>query len=243
MYSLLRFGLPVKSQQVNAETGLAFDFLDSASDTDHKIFTGHSRGVITLDILEADDAHRELVRQTMGEPYRTLLGHFRHESAHYYWDRLVQGTPWLEKVRSVFGDDRGDYTQALEHHYRNDSLLMWSDQYISSYARAHPWEDWAETWAHYIHIIDTLESASELGLSLDPTTGRSISLPEPEAFDPYHNPDIDELIEKWLPVSVALNLLNRSLGQADAYPFVITPAIISKLSLVHDIISHARQNL
>jgi hypothetical protein len=243
VYSLLRFGLPVKSQRVNAKTGLAFDFLDSMSATDQKILTGHNRGVITLDILEADDAHRESVRQAMGEPYRTLLGHFRHESAHYYWDRLVRGTPWLEKVRSVFGDDRADYKHALEVHYKKEPPIQCSDQYISRYACAHPWEDWAETWAHYIHIIDTLESASELGLSLDPTTGRSISLPEPEAFDPYNNPDIDELIEKWLPVSVALNLLNRSLGQADAYPFVITPAIINKLTMVHNIISHARQSV
>jgi len=172
----------------------------------------------------------------MGEPYRTLLGHFRHESAHYFWDYLVKGTSWLEIVRQVFGDERSDYQLALKTHYAQGAPLQWEERYISSYATAHPWEDWAETWAHYFHIVDTLESAAELGLTLDPTTGRSISLPDPESFDAYRAHDFNVLIEKWAPLTVALNMLNRSLGQADAYPFILTPSIIKKLATIHDII-------
>ena len=239
VYSLLRFRLPVFSQQVDAETGLAFDFLDSGSNPNSEVLTGHARGLITLDIREADDAHRETIRQAMGEPYRTLLGHFRHESAHYYWDRLVKDSPWLDTVREVFGDERSDYGQALEQHYKTGAPSDWASSYISSYATAHPWEDWAETWAHYIHIVDTLESAAELGLALDPTTGRSITLPTPDEFDPYQDRDFTTLISKWAPVTVALNMLNRSLGQSDAYPFVLSTTITRKLSTVHDVIRGA----
>ena len=237
VYSLLRFGLPVLSRQASPGTGLAFDFLDSGTKSDSQVITGHAKGIITLDISEADDAHREAVRQSLGEPYRTLLGHFRHESAHYYWDRLIRHTVLLERFRARFGDERTDYSLALQRHYENGAPADWNHQYISSYASAHPWEDWAESWAHYFHIVDTLESASELGLVLDPATGRTPSIQAVSSFDPYRHPDPYQLIERWKPVSVALNMLNRSLGQGDAYPFVLMPVVIEKLALVHDVIA------
>ncbi|MFK7892156.1 MAG: putative zinc-binding metallopeptidase [Granulosicoccus sp.] len=242
IYSLLRLGLPVKSQQQEPQTGLAFDFLDAQSaPPDVAVTTGHARGVITLDILEADDAHRETTRQQMGERYRTLLGHFRHESAHYYWDRLVSETSWLSPVRDLFGDDRIDYGDALQQHYQSGAPAKWETDYISAYASSHAWEDWAETWAHYIHIVDTLETSHEIGLVLDPSTGRMQSVQADSILDPYRCARFDTLVEKWMPISVALNMLNRSLGQADAYPFVLSPKIIDKLSLVHDIIRSQRQ--
>lgn len=237
VYSLLRFDLPVINRQVSPESGLAFDFLNAQAEPDNDVTTGHARGVITLDISEADDAHREAVRQSLGEPYRTLLGHFRHESAHYYWDLLVRDSDSLESVRKVFGDERADYAQSLQRHYHQGAPAHWQEHFISSYASAHPWEDWAETWAHYFHIVDTMESASELGLILDPATGRTCSKADMSLFDPYRHTDMSELVSHWLPVSVALNMLNRSLGLADAYPFVLSPTVVNKLDTVRQVIA------
>jgi len=239
VYSLLRFGLQVVSQDKQPDTGLAFDFLDADSQIDgSSVQTGHAGGVITLDIREADDAYREMTRQNMGEPYRTLLGHLRHESAHYFWDQLVRDQPCIDTVRSVFGDERLDYQQALANHYKSGPPADYKINYISAYASSHPWEDWAETWAHYFHIVDALECASELGLTLDPVTGRTLITPDTPAIDAYRCKDINTLIEHWLPISVALNMLNRSLGQSDAYPFVLSTAIIKKLSTIQMVIAN-----
>jgi len=59
------------------------------------VLTSHCNGLITLNIAEADDAERERRRVKFHEPYRTLLGHLRHEVAHYYWDRLIANSKWL----------------------------------------------------------------------------------------------------------------------------------------------------
>jgi hypothetical protein len=92
-----------------------------------------------------------------------LLGHFRHEVGHYFWDRLVATDPHqLEEFRVLFGDDRQDYGEALKRHYDEGAPANWQDTYISMYATMHPWEDFAETWAHYLHIVDTLETAGAL---------------------------------------------------------------------------------
>lgn len=238
VYSLLRFQLPVMNQKAEPDRGLAFDFLDAnpiASDS--VVRTGHAGGIITLDIHEADDAYREKVRQQMREPYRTLLGHFRHESAHYYWDLLVKNTLWIDEVRAVFGDERTNYSQSLDDHYRAGPPENWQNHHISAYASSHPWEDWAETWAHYFHIVDTLETACELGLSFDSETDFTRVTPQSAVLDPYQCQSMSELLDLWLPISVSLNMLNRSLGQGDAYPFVLSTNIIKKLSTVHAIVS------
>ena len=240
VYSLLSFGLPIVSQKLAPDTGLAFDCLDARAKKDGDVVTGHARGVITLDIDEADDAIRERVRQQMGEPYRTLLGHFRHESAHYYWDRLVKDSPWISEFRELFGNESVDYSTSLKAHYANGAPADWNNRYISSYASSHPWEDWAESWAHYFHIVDALETARQLGLALDPQTGRTASLDTVADFHPYADTRIDILIDRWLPVSLALNMLNRSLGQQDAYPFVLNKDVQRKLGLVNRIISSYR---
>ncbi len=240
VYSLLHLGLPIVSRKLAPDTGLAFDCLDARAKRNGGVVTGHARGVITLNIDEADDAIRERVRQQMGEPYRTLLGHFRHESAHYYWDRLVKGTAWLAEFRALFGDEGVDYSSSLKAHYANGAPANWNRSYISSYASSHPWEDWAETWAHYFHIVDALETARQLGLALDPQTGRAAPLDTDADFDPYVCTRIDTLVERWLPISLALNMLNRSLGQRDAYPFVLNTAVQRKLELISRIISAQR---
>jgi hypothetical protein len=202
--------------------GLAFDLLSSAH---HPVTTGHADGVITIDLAESDDAHREAVRRSLDEPYRTMLGHLRHEVGHFAWMVLIDGRPAIDEFRALFGDERVDYAAALEAHY-GGATREWSDEHVSAYAAAHPWEDWAETFAHYLHIRDTLETAHAYGV-------KALSAAPPS--DPARTP-IDALLAEWLPLTYALNALNRSMGSGDLYPFVLAPRVIAKLGFVHDLV-------
>jgi hypothetical protein len=176
------------------------------------------------------------MRQQMAEPYRTILGHFRHESGHYYWDRLVRGSRWLETFRELFGDERGSYSEALRHHYAQGPPSSWPQHFVSAYASSHPWEDWAESWAHYLHMVDTLETSWQLGLRLSPRVEEGTRSAVAGTFDPIGADDFQALIDHWLPLTSALNSLTHSMGQGDAYPFVLAPPVIAKLELVHTII-------
>ncbi|MCC5888370.1 MAG: putative zinc-binding peptidase [Gammaproteobacteria bacterium] len=239
VYSMLRFGLPTANKIEDPEHGLGFDFLADAEPEFREgpgVITGHADGLITLNVAEADHAVRERMRQQMAEPYRTILGHFRHESGHYYWDRLVRDSSWLEPVRACFGDDRLDYSEALQRHYESDASTGWSEHFVSHYASSHPWEDWAETWAHYLHIVDTLETAWQFGMRAQPKVEEASELSFRPPRNPYRESDFDALIEAWIPLTQALNSLNRSVGQEDAYPFALAQPAIDKLKLVHDII-------
>jgi hypothetical protein len=233
-YSLLRLGLPLENRADDPQHGLAFDFLaDSSESHAAGVLTGHDNGLITLALKEADDATRERVRAEMGEPYRTLLGHLRHESGHHFWDRMVADTAgWLDAFRVLFGDERADYAAALQAHYQNGAPPDWQTHYISMYASAHPWEDFAETWAHYLHIVDTLETAGAFGLKVRPRAARG-ALAAAIDFDPYEALDMSQLIDAWLPIEFATNSLNRSMGQIDLYPFVLSAKAIEKLGFVH----------
>lgn len=241
IYSLLRLGLPVVGQDEDPG-GLAFDFLtdtESPFSERGKVLTGHADGLITINIKEADPAERERMRGKLNEPYRTTLGHFRHESGHYYWNRLIRGTPWLEECRRLFGDDTLDYGEALERHYRNGAPAGWQERFISSYATMHPWEDWAETWAHYLHIVDTLETAWQFGIGSRPKVGDDAREAVRHDLDPYREANINTLVDHWLPLTFALNSLNRSVGHAHAYPFVLSPVAIEKLGFVHRVVRGA----
>ncbi len=239
VYGLLRLGLPLAGRIADPQAGLAFDFLaDSglAFRENPQAMTGHSQGLITINIAEADDAERERHRQDMAEPYRTLLGHFRHEIGHYYWERLVRGSPRLEPFRALFSDERQDYGARLEQHYAAGPPPDWSQRFVSAYAGAHPWEDWAETWAHYLHIVDTLETANAFGLRVQPNAGRDPALTMIADFDSYREVDFAALVRAWLPLTYALNSLNHSMGQAAFYPFVLVPPVMEKLRFIHDVI-------
>ncbi len=240
-YSLLRLHLPLESRTDNPEHGLAFDFLaDPPESHAAGVMTGHDSGLITLAVREADDAVREKVRGEMGEPYRTLLGHLRHESGHYFWDRLVENdAPQLDAFRGLFGDERTDYAQALEKYYNEGAPPGWQSDYVSTYATTHPWEDFAETWAHYLHIVDTLETAGAFGLKVKPRRARG-ALAAAIDFDPYKALEMQTLVNAWLPIEFATNSLNRSMGLTDLYPFVISPRVIEKLGFVHAL-THGRQ--
>jgi hypothetical protein len=237
-YSLLNLKLPLANRVDDPQHGLAFDFLAEAPQGHGEgVMTGHDNGVITLAVREADDSERERVRTKMGEPYRTLLGHFRHESGHYFWDTLIRDGAWLPSFRDIFGDEREDYAASLQNHYVQGPVPDWQQSYVSSYASAHPWEDFAETWAHYLHIVDTLETARAFGVRVQARPGRRSELTVAIDFDPHSATGIDQLIDAWLPLSFALNSLNRSMGHADLYPFVLAPPVIEKLGYVHALVS------
>ena len=239
-YTLLRLRLPIQTRSESPE-GLAFDFLaDQPTRSGPKVMTGHDNGLITIALAEADDAEREKRRTAMGEPYRTLLGHFRHEVGHYYWDRLVRDEGRLEACRAMFGDDSQDYGQALQRHYEEGAPPDWQENFISTYATTHPWEDFAETWEHYLHIVDTLEMARAFGVHVEPRIAHSDDLEASVDFDPYRAGDVQQLLDVWLPLTFALNSLNRCMGQPDIYPFVLSPAVVEKLGFIHHLVHDRR---
>lgn len=236
IYSLMALALPIVSKNEDAKSGLAFEFLADPDDPQApKVLTGHAQGVITVNIAEADDAEREKRRVSMHEPYRTLLGHFRHEIGHYYWDRLIRDSRHLERFRTLFGDERRDYGAALATYYQTGSASDWQNHFISAYASCHPWEDWAETWAHYLHLTDTLETAGECGLMILPKHGKE------RLVRPRYSPrqaggvPFDELMTDWFAVTYLLNNLSRGLGQKDSYPFVLMDPVIAKLRFIHEV--------
>lgn len=241
IYTLDMLGLPVFGRSVDPDRGLSFEFLSDQAEGggeffndgsgNQRIMTGHRRGVVTINIAEADPGLREQTRERMGEAYRTLLGHFRHEVAHYYWDLLVRDTVYLGPVRALFGDERDDYDKAIANHYANGPESNWQESYISAYASAHPWEDWAETWAHYLHMADTLETANDQGLSVG---GRPM-----QRIMPGFGDDLDSVLRDWTQLTDVLNMLNRSMGLPDAYPFAVGPAAAEKLHLIDEIITNA----
>ena len=217
LFELTEHGLPYD--------GLAFDLL--SSDT-AAVVTGHADGIVTLDLAEADPVHRERMRAELDEPYRTLLGHFRHEVGHFYWPPLVQLAGRLERFRELFGDERTDYQAALERHYADGPPPDWSARHVSAYATMHPWEDWAETFAHYLHITDAVQTAAAYGL-------RVLGGREPLSAKPARaHEGIRDVLDDWLPLSYALNAMNRSFGNPDLYPFVLTDAVVEKLAFVDE---------
>ncbi len=238
VYNALSLRLPLTSKTDDADRGLAFEFMaDSPHPDAPPALTGHARGVISINVAEADDAERDKRRLALHEPYRTLLGHFRHESGHYYWDRLVSGTDRIHRFRRAFGDERPDYTQALQAHYANGPVPDWQQRFVTAYASSHPWEDWAETWAHYLHMTDTLETAAACGVSLRPTRSDEPSLRNVPASVGTPDSRFDRLIDSWYPLTYMLNSLNRGMGVPDAYPFVLPAPAVQKLRVVHEIIA------
>jgi hypothetical protein len=245
---LIALKLPVESRvNENPDQGVMFDLLRSPVDGP-RVMTGHDDGLITLDIEEADDVHRETIRSRMHEPYRTLIGHLRHEIGHYYWQRLVRGTEWEEPCRAVFGDDRLDYGQALQDYYASGAPFDWKDRHVSAYATAHPYEDWAETWAHYLHMIDALDTARSFGLVAHHDEIQY------EAFTPQvlhpdgAPPSPDDLaflavVNGWIELTGALNEVTRSMGEPDFYPFVLSKPAVRKLHFIHQVVRQAAGGL
>jgi hypothetical protein len=265
LHTLTRVGLEFPNRHQDPKLGLGFRFITDRDAADHfqssvpncdPVYTGHKQGLITINLAEADDVARARARIGLDERYRTLIGHFRHEIGHYYWDRLVSPHPGrLASFRALFMDERIPYQAALDHHYQEGSPTDWSENHISAYASMHPWEDWAETWAHYMHMVDTLETAKAFGFHIKspPLSASSHGEEEAEAFsienlplpqetpswsvgwtDP--NPSIEPMMIAWIQFTIGLNALNRSMGMQDAYPFVLTDKVKQKLAFIHQVI-------
>ena len=245
VYSLLALDLPVINKQDEPERGLAFDFLadpDPGFVDSPRVITGHDEGLITINIAEADDAFRVKMRLDMHERYRTVLGHFRHEVGHYYWQILIRDSERLGAFRQLFGDERHNYNAALQHYYHNRAPANWQDHHISAYASSHPWEDWAETWAHYLHIVDMSETAQAFGLAVEDSTLQKLAIAEqPEAPRTTEESSFDRLLAQWLPLTFAFNSINRSMGLEDIYPFVLSEPVIGKLRFIHQTINQSRR--
>ena len=241
--ALLVMGLPVASRETeDTERGVMFDFLRSPNKGPH-VMTGHNDGLITLNINEADHAHREAARQAMDEPYRTLVGHFRHEIGHYYWNRLVWNTPWLEKFRTLFGDENQDYAASLKKNYEEGPSVDWQKHFVSAYASVHPWEDWAECWAHYMHMLDTVDTAQSFGLSIDSTQIEFTPFTSDWLYQSDHADDVRflDFLNRWTLLTMMLNGMSRAMGQPDFYPFVLPHEAVTKLHFIHLLVVSSRE--
>ena len=239
---LLALGLPVRSKvKEDPECGLMFDFLRSPPNGP-RVMTGHASGLITINVEEADDAKREQIRHDLREPYRTLLGHFRHEVGHYFWDRLIWNTKWLEPFRALFGDERASYADALRRNYEQGPPADWANSYITSYATMHPWEDWAESWAHFLHVVDSLGTAMGFGLDAENMEG-DIQPFERDALYAPEDANAERflfLLNSWLEMTMVLNEVARSMGQPDFYPFVMSRPVVAKLQFIQMVVFDSR---
>lgn len=248
LYSLLAAGLDIPTDADVFGPALRFE-IKAASPYGEGVQTGHLDGVITLDVAEADDATRASIRDRFREPYRTLVGHIRHELGHFYWDRLVRPSHELHTFRTVFGDDSLPYASSLAAYYSFGPPDNWQSSYISAYASAHPLEDWAETWAHYFHIMDAMQTACEWGVSLGngfcsatTETGPPRPVQGLVVMRTAHSCFEELLVQQWLPLSQMLNQVSRGLGQGDLYPFTLPNTVIQKLNHVHQVVQSARSN-
>jgi hypothetical protein len=220
------------------ENGLCFDFVEQQNNPN--LMTGHANGVITILVKEADSVLREQMRRQLLEPYRTLVGHLRHEVGHYFWEQLVHPKPEiLVEFRSIFGDEQDDYGKALQLYYKTGAPENWQDSFISKYATSHPWEDWAETWAHYLHIMDMVETAYFFGLNVKPR-GLEKNMKAKVTYDPYIIDKFEIIIKTSVPLSFAVNSINRAMGLPDVYPFVITKPVIKKMKFIHRLLLDKR---
>lgn len=238
IYQLQRIGLDLPSKMTNPD-GLCFDFI--AKTENPNIMTGHANGVITILLREADAASREQAKQVMNERYRTLIGHLRHEVGHYFWEQLIsKDQDALQSFRSIFGNEEENYNNALKKYYETGAHPNWSHSYISKYATSHPWEDWAETWAHYLHIMDMVETAHYFGLKVNKKTF-SKNMKIAPSKDPYTIEDFEIIVQTCVSLSFVVNSINRAMGIPDVYPFLITKVVLDKMKFVHQLLLPKRK--
>lgn len=225
IYGLLDMGLTITGYTEDKDEGVAFDFLEdqrtNSSIYEEHILSGHAKGIVTINVAEADGSYREATREAMNESFRSLLGHFRHEIGHYYWERLIPHSTNYAEFQHLFGDETQDYRKALDDYYLKGPEDNWQKSYISAYASMHPLEDWAETWSHYMLMRETIETAFNYQIC-----------PKLTAYS-----DFDVWMTEWMQLIVVLNALSRSIGNADAYPFVISNTVRFKLKFIHHLVN------
>jgi hypothetical protein len=233
-YDLDLLRLPYETEAQGVQPALRFDFKADVTLTNEdwrpmgvkeKVFTGHADGTITINVREADDVERERLRVKLGEAQRTLLGHFRHEIGHYYWDMLIKDQREAD-FTALFGDHTSpSYQEALKTYYEAGPPPDWQSRFVSAYATMHPWEDFAETFATYLDMVSTLDTAYHAHF-----IGTSF---------PLH--DLDAMAVQYQQLGVSLNELNRSMGLLDVVPEVLTPAVKEKMRFIHQLIIQSRE--
>jgi hypothetical protein len=233
LHQLDELSLPVEVRSATAPDGLAFDLVHLPG---HGGITGHLDGVVTLDLAEVDDRHRDDLRRRLGEPYRTVIGHLRHEIGHHYWGRLVGQSSDVKHFRRLFGDERSDYRTSIERFYTCPTASWDHARFVSPYAASHPFEDWAETFAHYLHIADATDTA--IAHDLVPHR-RTAAIEDPG----LPSDEFTAMLDTWRPINAAVNAIAESLGAPAVYPFDPSAAVIEKLAFVHQQIrAHARRD-
>jgi len=215
------------------EGGLGFDLLSSFSG--QRVSIGHANGIITIDPAETLDAYRESLRVRLGEPYRTMPGHFRHEIGRYYPGVLLTDDEQWDACRALVGDERASYRDAISRHYKEDAAENWAESFISEYATMHSWEDFAESFAHYLHISGTLATASAAGVIVSAERVAGIIDHDIVPQHSYGELGGDRMLEDWRWLSLMLNRVNRTMGPGDLYPFTLTDPVKAKLRFVHEI--------
>ena len=246
LVQLAELGLPV-DPFYERDGGLAFDLLSSYSGQG-RVTIGHANGVITIDLVETLDDYREALRIRLREAYRTMLGHFRHEVGHYYQWILVEQTSWIDECRQLFGDERASYSDAIDRHYREGAPEGWEASYISEYATMHPWEDFAESFAHYLHITDSLNTAAAGGLVLQASRVGGLVAHDVVPRASYQDVSMAEMLADWHWLSLLFNRVNHAMGKGDLYPFTLTEPVQRKLDFVHRVVQdvasrHARDSI
>lgn len=236
LLQLSELGLPIVPWYT-AEGGLGFDLLSSLSNGS-PVMIGHANGIVTIDLAESLDDRREALRIKLGEPYRTMLGHLRHEVGHYFQNVLITDDQTWARCRQIFGDERVSYADAIKRHYAQGAPDNWRSNFISEYSTMHPWEDFAETFAHYLHITGTLQTAAAVGISLDASV-TNLRDADVVPLQSYHDEPVQRLLSDWEWLSASFNRINRSMGFGDLYPFTIVPPVRKKLSFMHDLVTHA----
>lgn len=236
LLQLADLGLPIVPWDVRPG-GLGFDLLSSLTDG-KRVTIGHAGGIITIDLAESLDDRREALRVRLGEPYRTILGHLRHEVGHYFQNVLLRTDDDWARSRELFGDERASYKDAITRHYATGAPADWHTSYISEYATMHPWEDFAETFAHYLHITGTLQTAAAIGIVLDAkvTNLRDTDVVPRES---YADEAVQRVLTDWEWMSQAFNRINRSMGFGDLYPFDLVAPVRRKLGFIHEIVTRA----
>lgn len=232
LYELDILRLPFRFPESDPRPSLKFDFkadilpkkfLWWTMGKKEQVFTGHANGLITINIREANDAERERLRVNFGEAHRTLIGHFRHEIAHYFWEVLVRGRD-EERCVAVFGNhEKPTYSEALETYYKNGPAADWRERFVSAYATMHPWEDFAETFATYLDMVSVLGTAYHSGF-----------VPVVPRFG-----DFDSMLAQYKALGIGMNEINRSMGLLDLVPEVFVEKVRAKMRYIHDIVSAA----
>ncbi|HEX8911914.1 MAG TPA: putative zinc-binding metallopeptidase [Humisphaera sp.] len=231
LYDFDDLAIPYGTADDGVDPPLQFDFKADTIKADSKyrdigegeqVFTGHDNGLITINVREADPVAREKARVEFKEAHRTLIGHFRHELGHYVWDVAIKGKR-EDECKALFGDHTADYGEAMKAYYANGPKPGWQSQYVSGYATMHPWEDWAETFANYLDMMATLDSA-EAGRAMQPLDKRKF----------------DDLASTYVRLGLTLNELTRGIGLVDFLPEVIAEPVRKKMAFVHGLTRYGK---